>query len=154
VEWSLELGDFPSFLVARARGTNEVVPVPDAILFDPYSPAKNPAMWTAGLFADLFGWLLPDRPCALATYSRSTSVRVALLLAGFYVGIGRSVGSKEETTIAANVRELVPALLERGWLDRVRRSHAAEPLCEAVYRQAPLSTQTMHKLLQHPQFQS
>ena len=58
-------------------------------------------MWTAPLFTDLFRALDP-RPCAMPTYSRSTMLRVTLLLAGFYVGVGHATGEKEETTIAAN----------------------------------------------------
>ena len=75
---------------------------PHAILFDAFSPAKNPAMWTLPLFTKLFQRLDPQRPCALPTYSRSTILRVTLLLAGFFVGVGHATGEKEETTIAAN----------------------------------------------------
>jgi hypothetical protein len=127
-------------------------PKPDAILFDPYSPAKNPAMWTAPMFKDLFRLLDPRRPCALATFSRSTMSRVALLLAGFFVGRGQGVGAKEETTIAANALDLVAAPLDRRWLARARTSSSAEPLWEPVYRQAPLSAATGEKLRGHPQF--
>mgnify|MGYP002823252590 CR=1 FL=1 len=52
---------------------------PDAILYDPYSPAKNPEMWSLGMFQSL-ATCLPTS-ATLATYSRSTSVRVTLLLA-------------------------------------------------------------------------
>ena len=45
-------------------------------------------MWSQPLFAELYRLLDPARPCALATYSRSTMLRVALLLAGFFVGTG------------------------------------------------------------------
>jgi len=51
--------------------------------FRRFSPAKNPAMWTLPLFTNLFRLLETRRPCALATYSRSTMFRVTLLLAGF-----------------------------------------------------------------------
>ena len=152
VEWTSELGDFPALLASRPGSSRVRLPAPDAILFDPFSPAKNPSMWTAPLFADLFQWLQPDRPCALTTYSRSTSVRVALLLAGLYVGTGRGVGSKEETTVAANACSLLEAPLDLRWLRRARRSHAAEPLREARYCQAPLSPETWFQLQRHPQF--
>jgi hypothetical protein len=130
----------------------ESLPAPHAIFFDPFSPAKNPAMWTLPLFANLFGLLDPARPCALATYSRSTMTRTALLLAGFYVGAGRATGAKEETTIAANTPELIRELLDHNWLERARRSHSAEPLCEPVYRQARLAPATLGSLQAHPQF--
>src|SRR5207245_3921684 len=125
---------------------------PHAIMFDAFSPAKNPTMWTQPLFANLFKLLDPNRPCALPTYSRSTMLRVTLLLAGFFVGVGHATGEKEETTIAANTLELIDEPLDRRWLKRVRRSSSAEPLSEPVYRQARLSPEHWEKLQEHPQF--
>jgi tRNA U34 5-methylaminomethyl-2-thiouridine-forming methyltransferase MnmC len=147
VSWELRLGDFPD-LVRGAR----CAPAPHAILFDAFSPAKNPAMWSAPLFADLYRWLSPERACAMPTYSRSTMLRVTLLLAGFFVGIGHATGEKEETTIAANTPELLEQPLPRAWLQRARHSKSAEPMREPVYRQAPLTPATWEKLQQHPQF--
>jgi hypothetical protein len=121
-------------------------------LFDAFSPAKNPAMWTAPLFANLFRHLDPARPCALPTYSRSTMLRVSLLLAGFFVGAGHATGEKEETTIAANTRDLISEPLDKKWLQRVRNSTSAEPMWEPIYRQAPLSEDSWEKLQRHPQF--
>jgi hypothetical protein len=94
----------------------------------------------------------PHRPCALPTYSRSTLLRVTLLLAGFFVGVGHATGEKEQTTIAANSLALVQQPLDRRWLERARRSTSAEPLETAVYRQAPLSETTWERLARHPQF--
>jgi len=153
VEWEFHLGDFPTLLTgALARLPARRFPVPNAILFDAFSPAKNPAMWTLPLFTNLFGLLDPQRPCALPTYSRSTMLRVTLLLAGFYVGAGHATGEKEETTIAANTLELIDEPLDREWLQRARRSSSAEPLREAVYRQTRLVAETWERLQQHPQF--
>ena len=125
---------------------------PHVIMFDAFSPATNAAMWTQPLFANLFRLLALDRPCALPTYSRSTMLRVTLLLAGFYVGVGHATGEKEETTIAANTPELIAEPLDRQWLQRARRSSSAEPLWEPEYRQARLSAATWERLQQHPQF--
>jgi hypothetical protein len=147
-EWELRAGDFPELM----RDGSRALPPPHAILFDAFSPARNPAMWTASLFCDLFRRLDPQRPCAMATYSRSTMLRVALLLAGFFVGVGHATGEKEETTIAANAPELMDEPLPPAWLQRVRKSRSAEPLREPVYRQAPLSSATWEELLRHPQF--
>jgi len=147
--WECFVADFPALLrESRAR----TLPKPHVILFDPWSPAKNPAMWSAPLFADLFKLLDPARPCTLPTYSRSTMTRVALLLAGFWVGAGRAAGRKEETTIAANTPALIEKPLDHRWLERARRSPAAEPLWEPVYRQAALTMQTWERLQRHPQF--
>jgi hypothetical protein len=168
VDWEFQLGDFPALLdreLERRSPDRQVsdnasrlaepefgVP-PHAILFDAYSPAKNPAMWTLPLFTDLFRLLDPQRPCALPTYSRSTILRVTLLLAGFFVGVGHATGLKEETTIAANTLDLIAEPLNARWLERARRSHSAEPLREPVYSRAPLSPPTVEKLRHHPQFQ-
>lgn len=149
VEWRLHLGDFPALLTRPAAAK---LPKPHAIMFDAFSPAKNAAMWTQPLFANLYGLLDPARPCALPTYSRSTMLRVTLLLAGFFVGIGHATGEKEETTIAANTLGLIEEPLERKWLGRARRSTSAEPLWEPVYRQAPLAVGTWERLREHPQF--
>jgi tRNA U34 5-methylaminomethyl-2-thiouridine-forming methyltransferase MnmC len=149
VDWKFHLGDFPSLLrQSAAKG----FPKPHAILFDAFSPAKNPAMWTLPLFTNLFQLLDPKRPCALPTYSRSTILRVTLLLAGFFVGVGHATGEKEETTIAANDLSLISEPLDARWLDRAKRSHRAEPMMEPVYRIAPLSESSREKLLAHPQF--
>jgi hypothetical protein len=149
VDWDIHLADFPTLLSQPIAGA---LPKPHAIMFDAFSPAKNPSMWTQPLFANLFQLLDPARPCALPTYSRSTMLRVTLLLAGFFVGVGHATGEKEETTIAANVLELLEEPLDHRWLQRARRSSCAEPLWEPCYRQAPLSPKTWQSLQQHPQF--
>ena len=150
VQWDLHLADFPTLLTQPAA---QALPKPDAILFDAYSPAKNPAMWTPMLFTNLFRLLDPERPCALPTYSRSTLMRVTLLLAGFYVGAGHATGEKEETTLAANSLALLDEPLPPKWLNRARVSYSAEPMWDSVYRQAPLSEESWAKLQAHPQFQ-
>lgn len=154
VEWQLCLGDFPTLVESFAQVSPYAVrpPAPHVILFDAFSPKANPAMWTLPLFRNLFRLLDPVRPCLMPTYSRSTMLRVTLLLAGFFVGRGRMIGAKEETTIAANAANFIEEPLDCAWLQRVRRSTSAEPLHEAVYRQAPLSDGTWERLQRHPQF--
>jgi tRNA U34 5-methylaminomethyl-2-thiouridine-forming methyltransferase MnmC len=149
VNWRLQIADFPRLIACQEAGS---IPKPHAIMFDAFSPARNPAMWALPLFENLFRLLDSAAPCALATYSRSTMVRVALLLAGFFVGRGRPTGMKEETTVAANSLPLLDEPLDRAWLQRARKSSSAEPLSGAVYRQAPLSPETWKRLQQHPQF--
>ena len=149
VKWEARVADFPALL---SRPDALALPKPHTILFDAFSPAKNPAMWTEPLFANLYRLLAPNRPCALPTYSRSTMLRVTLLLAGFYVGIGHATGQKEETTVAANTPALLSEPLGRRWLDRARRSTSAEPMWEPFYRQAPLSPKSWEGLWSHPQF--
>jgi tRNA U34 5-methylaminomethyl-2-thiouridine-forming methyltransferase MnmC len=149
VSWRVEVRDFPTLLNSREA---EKWLKPDAILFDAFSPAKNPAMWTLPLFTRLRALLDPARPCAMPTYSRSTMLRVTLLLAGFFVGAGRAIGEKDQTTIAANTLELLEAPLPGEWLKRARNSTCAEPLVEAVYRRERLSEASWERLLAHPQF--
>ncbi len=151
VNWQLRLGDFPTFL--KTPGAKLLLK-PDVILFDAFSPARNPAMWTLPLFTDLFQLLDSNRPCAMPTYSRSTMLRVTLLLAGFFVGVGHATGEKEETTIAANSLNLINEPLDRAWLEKARRSTSAEPMFEALYRQLPISEENWEKLQRHPQFQT
>lgn len=156
--WEIRQGDFPALLALERKRKERLEsekaswPSPHAILFDAYSPARNPDMWTFSLFDNLHAVMSPERPCALATYSRSTLLRVTLLLAGFFVGAGHSTGEKEETTLAANHPALVPELLTRKWLQRVRRSTSAEPLWEPAYRQQPLRPETWDRLQDQPQF--
>jgi hypothetical protein len=150
VEWTVVLGDFPGWVEANHAALP--IPAPHAILFDPFSPAKNPAMWTPAVFTNLFRCLDPARPCALATYSRSTFVRATLLLAGFFVGVGHPTGEKEETTGAANSLDLLDEPLARTWLARTVRSGSAEPLWEGQYRQQKLADETLKRLEAHPQF--
>ena len=158
VNWEFHLGDFPTLLANAKRKTENAnfplpfSPPPHAILFDAYSPARNPAMWTLPLFTHLFQQLDPLRPCALPTYSRSTILRVTLLLAGFYVGVGHATGEKQETTIAANDLSLIAEPLNARWLERALRSDSAEPLRVPVYTRAKLTPATAAQLRRHPQF--
>ncbi len=178
VRWEFVLGDFPAVVATGLRqagepgrvpggageglrtleaasagpGTAPVLPPPDAIFYDAFSPAKNPAMWTLPHFENLFRALDPARPCALTTYTRSTLIRATLLLAGFQVGVGHATGLKEETTVAANVPALITEPLGPRWLERARRSDSAEPLREPVYGRKPLEPATAQKLARHAQF--
>lgn len=148
-DWMLVEAEFPGWLASAEAAA---MPAPHAVCFDPNSPAKNPEMWTLPVFTALRRRCDPARPCALATYSRSTLVRTALLRAGFFVGAGPAVAGKEETTLAATAPALAGTLLGARWLARARRSHAAEPLAESAYRQAPLTAATLAALEAHPQF--
>jgi len=56
----------------------------DAIFFDPFSPRRCPQLWTVEFFAWVGRCLAPTG--RLATYSRSASVRSAMLAAGLSIG--------------------------------------------------------------------
>jgi tRNA U34 5-methylaminomethyl-2-thiouridine-forming methyltransferase MnmC len=149
VQWDFHRADFPEFLKSESATP---LPKPHAVFYDAFSPATNPSMWTLGVFSDLFNLLDPERPCSMPTYSRSTLLRVTLLLAGFFVGAGHATGEKEETTIAANSLKLIQEPLGLNWLGRAQRSRSAEPILAPPYRQAPLTKETLERLQAHPQF--
>ena len=71
----------------------------DAVFFDPFSPAKNPDLWSVDFFKEIFRLITDDG--ILTTYSSAPQVRTAMLLAGFLVGRGPAVGRKKEGTVAA-----------------------------------------------------
>ncbi|NJO40015.1 MAG: hypothetical protein HC865_04875 [Cyanobacteria bacterium RU_5_0] len=56
----------------------------DAIFFDPFSPRRCPQLWTIEFFLQVAQCMAPDGK--LATYSRSASVRSAILAAGLSLG--------------------------------------------------------------------
>ena len=145
--WELDLGDF-----SRAQGLGREAP--DSIFYDPYSPVSNPEMWTLPNFTRLYQQLDPEKLCLVSTYTRSTQIRVSLLLAGFSVGIGCLVHEKDETTICSNRLEALERPLDRVWLEkRVSVSHNAAPLRANSYQVAPIGEADYEALKKLPQFQ-
>lgn len=129
------------------------LPAPDLIFYDPYSPKKNPEMWTREIFSLLFSRCHRDgkRGSLLLTYSRATSIRAAMLLAGFFVGYGDPLGQKEETTCAATLERLIEHPLDHRWLKRWHRSHQALPT-DLSSLPPPTLNQWRQRLEAHPQF--
>ena len=142
IEWQLLNGDF-------ALRKFEAPP-PDIIFFDPFSFKVDSALWTLNAFREL-AQACSEKPTELFTYTYSTSVRAAMLAAGFYVAKGRATGPKGETTIGLSARAAAAAhgreLLGQEWLAKWRRSDAQVPFG---------STEQDHSwraaLLAHPQF--
>jgi len=97
----------------------------DIVYWDPFSPRTNPTLWTVAAFASLLGAAGPR--CTLFTYSASTATRIALLLAGWAVGVGDPTGDKRETTAAARDPADLSRPLDRQWLTRVARADAPLP---------------------------
>jgi hypothetical protein len=147
IRWILHRGDF-STEQARQDAAS-----PGAIFFDPYSPSRNAEMWTLEVFRSIREAADP-RGCTLTNYTRSTSVRVTMLLAGWYVGRGVATGGKEETTLAATGREFLNQPLGAEWLSRVRSSTNAAPLRGGVPGpvRGPISPEDYDRLASHPQF--
>ena len=119
VRWDLVLGALPTTLARVASHSADIV------YWDPFSPAKNPALWTTGAFSEL-------RRCCRAgatlfTYSAATATRSALLLAGFAVGEGEATGVGKTTTQAALAPATLTRPLDARWLARLTRSSAPLP---------------------------
>lgn len=116
--WRLVAGDV---LPALARE----LPPADIVFWDPFSPRANPQLWTVAAFG-----AVRRRAAArgtLFTYSASTATRVALLLAGWAVGVGASIGEKAATTAAAIVLHDLAAPLDHAWLRRLSRPDVPLP---------------------------
>ncbi len=70
----------------------------DAIFQDPFSPKKNPTLWTLEWFSLLLTLAGPN--CTLSTYSSSTIIRKSLFKAGWAVFERKGFGIKRTSTIA------------------------------------------------------
>ncbi|MGI8819896.1 MAG: tRNA guanosine(34) transglycosylase Tgt [Chthoniobacterales bacterium] len=142
LEWELMRGDFVQ------RMSHAPAP-PDLIFYDMFSRKTSAEAWTLQTFRRLFA-ACGDRPVALFTYSCSTSVRAALLAAGFHVARGRGMGAKAETTIAFTPSAGTHgAVLSAAWLERWNRSGAKFPA-----ELAPADEASFEQLIRsHPQFQ-
>jgi queuine tRNA-ribosyltransferase len=116
--WRLVRGDL---LEALARQT---VPA-DIVYWDPFSPRANPTLWTVAAFSA--ARRLAGPRCTLYTYSASTATRLALLLAGWTVGVGDAIGDKAQTTAAAVATSDLARPLDRGWLARLSRPDVPLP---------------------------
>ncbi len=121
--WQLFAGDFHDHAPRSAA--------PELIFFDFYSPKTVPHLWNVSTFELLYGACASRRSSGVSstlyTYSASTRVRVALLLAGFYVGYGRNTGAKNDTTVAATRLDELERPLDARWLERLERSHEPFP---------------------------
>jgi queuine tRNA-ribosyltransferase len=129
--WRLRLGDFPVTLACEPDASA------DLVYWDFYSAKTHPTLWTAATFRGL------RRVCrdgaTLHTYSTATSMRAALLLAGFAVGAGPATGLRRETTVAAVCVDDLERPLDARWLARLARSTAPLP-SDAGEREAAMAT--------------
>jgi queuine tRNA-ribosyltransferase len=133
--WRLRLGEALDGLAAEEATA-------DVVFWDPFSPRANPELWTLQAFQALRARCRPS--ATVFTYSTATATRSALLLAGFFVGIGDSSGPKEQTTAAATAPTDLVRPLGRRWLERLARSSAPFP------PDAP--SDALDRIRSHPQF--
>jgi queuine tRNA-ribosyltransferase len=137
VAWRLRAGDLLHALaVEPARA--------DIVYWDPFSHRHNPGLWTVAAFSSLRERTAPGG--TVFTYSASTATRVALLLAGFAVGVGDPTGDKAFTTAAATHATGLARPLDRAWLSRLSRPDVPLP------PDAPADT--VDRVAGLPQFQS
>ena len=143
VRWKLHRGDY----LAQLRNA----PSAAAIFHDPYSPARNPGMWSLEVFRAARE-RVSEGECLLTNYTRSTAVRVTLALAGWAVGFGVATGDKDQTTIAASRVDLLERPLDGAWLRRVRASTNAAPFRGGHYAPGPIAEADFTALQALPQF--
>jgi queuine tRNA-ribosyltransferase len=113
--------------LAAGGGRSAPAPVPSAApggrrVLGPVFTAGQPELWTVAVFRLLRE--VAGEHCTLFTYSASTAVRVALLLAGWAVGTGAAIGDKRQTTAAAIHAGDLARPLDRAWLGRLQRPDA------------------------------
>jgi queuine tRNA-ribosyltransferase len=150
IRWELLKGDFLE--------TMDRAPAPDLIYFDPFSPKTDAKLWQLDAFKRILS-ACGDKATELYTYSNSTAVRAALLLAGFFVAPGVATGPKADTTIAlarvpaapgsTRTERPVRALLGAEWLARWERSTAPLPAELLAHVSAEDWRERVRK---HPQF--
>jgi len=116
--WRLDHGDLRQAIACEPC-------LADIVFWDPFSPKVNPDLWTIATFAAVRR--VANARCTLYTYSASTAVRCALLLAGWAVGVGESIGEKASTTAAAVVATDLAQPLDRPWLARLSRPDVPLP---------------------------
>jgi queuine tRNA-ribosyltransferase len=144
IDWRLLRGDFSR--------TKFAAPTPDIVFFDPFSFRADGALWNLDAFREL-AHLFAGKAVELFTYTYSTSVRAALLAAGFYVAKGRGTGPKAETTIGltrgAAARPHGHELLGAEWFAKWLRSDAQAPPGVAAHDDSWRAA-----VMEHPQFRA
>lgn len=126
IHWILEIGDFRKNISKYKN--------PNLVFYDLYSPKICPELWSFSCFNELYQLTITTledfskKSCQILTYSSATSVRTALLLAGFYVGHGISTSAKLETTVASTQFEDIQKPLSLGWLEHWKRSSKPNPI--------------------------
>lgn len=117
--WQLREGDLLEQLGREADASADIV------FWDMYSPRVSAHLWTVDAFRLLHSKCRDG--ATVHTYAASTSVRCAMLLAGFHVGRGVATGDRGETTIAAMRLDDLSTPLGADWLGRLERSSAPFP---------------------------
>ncbi|TDJ03767.1 MAG: hypothetical protein E2O68_09420 [Deltaproteobacteria bacterium] len=89
-----------------------------AIFQDPFSPKKNPRLWSVEWFESLKNHAHPD--VVLSTYSASSSIRKALMLAGWIVEQRKGFAGKRASTRAYLKGEISEELIRKLSSDKIK----------------------------------
>jgi tRNA U34 5-methylaminomethyl-2-thiouridine-forming methyltransferase MnmC len=81
----------------------------DVIFQDPFSPSKNPEMWSYEYMKNIASLMKND--AIVTTYSAAPQVRRAFIEAGLFVAKGPSTGMKRESTIASKNKNMLKDVL-------------------------------------------
>lgn len=141
IVWELRHGNFIELIDRETHAAN-------LVFYDPYSFKKNSEMWVPEVFRKVRAKCALDG--ILLTYSRATPIRVGLLMAGFFVGMGIATGEKDETTQASLRLSDLENPLGPAWLGKWQRSHSPNA---AGARPEDLA-KVKEFVLSHPQFRA
>ncbi len=148
-EWRVIEGDFVTWAAAQETEAHR----PFLVMVDLYSPEASVREWTLEHWRNVRRTLMADGPTRLIFHSRSTAVRVTLLLAGFWVGRGPELGAKEETTVALLGPKGLAEPLGVAFLEKVQRSTNSAPFRDhGLDRRGPIGPVDVAELVRHPQF--
>jgi queuine tRNA-ribosyltransferase len=146
ISWRLWVGDFFENVSPEME--------PEVVFYDFYAPRSCPELWSVGSLAKVRALGAPRQTRGLSmdlyTYSAGTPIRVALLLAGFFVGYGTKTPSKAETTIASTRLENLERPLGEDWLKKLERSDRPYPWMWP--EQDRNLFQLLTRVRMHPQF--
>jgi len=145
IQWELRTGDFLHEIA-------KPLPPPELIYFDFYSPKSSPQLWSYKVFRQLYEITAPRRQqnqnTTLLTYSSSTAVRSAMILAGFQVGYGIQTAAKFETTQATTCSKNLSAPLGEKWIHHLKRSSKPVPTDHKYATQSAAITEVIKAMEQ------
>jgi len=95
----------------------------DTIFQDAFSPYHNPELWSFNFFKELARIIKKEG--LLTTYSSAPQIRKALVMSGFHISRGPSVGNKREGTIAS--LKMLDEKNEIEILDEISNNIKSEP---------------------------
>ncbi len=104
----------------------------DAIFHDPFSPFRNPEMWTIDLLREVTGKLKEDG--IWVSYTSALCVRKALRMLGLFVGESKPVGRKRGGTVCSPTKRFELSINEER---KLKLSPYAIPLKDETLNTPP-----------------